>query len=163
MLIATVAAEVAFWLCLIAGCFLRYVCKLPRLGLILIAATPVIDLFLLVTFYLTLNEDGTAQFMHGFAAFYIAFSVVFGKDIIDFADRKVSGGKARHDGGEEKRSFKKCVLASVIAGLLLIAGIFVTGLSGSFWLTYWLIAVVFTPAMWWGFARFTNGNSRAKA
>ena len=32
--------------------------------------------------------------------------------------------------------------------------IFVTGLKGSFWLVYWLIAVAFTPLMWWGVAKW---------
>ncbi|HCG2963488.1 hypothetical protein ACL1EU_11965 [Corynebacterium striatum] len=41
-----------------------------------------------------------------------------------------------------------------IAALLLHVGIWVVGLSGSFWLTYWLIAVAFTPLMWWMAAWF---------
>ena len=60
MLIATIAAEVAFWLCLVAGSLLRYVFNLRKLGLILMAATPIIDLLLLVFFYVSLSQGGTA-------------------------------------------------------------------------------------------------------
>lgn len=58
MLIATIAAEVAFWLCLVAGCLVRYVFNLRKLGLILMAATPIIDLLLLVFFYVSLSQGG---------------------------------------------------------------------------------------------------------
>ncbi len=156
MLIATIAAEVAFWLCLVAGCLLRYVFNLRKLGLILMAATPIIDLLLLVFFYVSLSQGGKAEFMHGFAAFYIAFSVVFGKDIIGFVDRKVSGVAPRESAHADRRSFTKCVVASVGAALLLLIGIVVTGLAGSFWLVYWLIAVACTPAMWWGVQRWMS-------
>ena len=156
MLIATIAAEVAFWLCLVAGCLLRYVFNQRKLGLILMAATPIIDLLLLVFFYVSLSQGGTAEFMHGFAAFYIAFSVVFGKDIIGFVDQKVSGVSTRKGPKDDRRSFTKCVVASAGAALLLLIGIVVTGLAGSFWLVYWLIAVAFTPAMWWGVQRWMS-------
>lgn len=156
MLTATIAAEIAFWACLVLGCFLRYAFKLPKLGLIFIAATPLIDLLLLVFFYFTLSEDGEAQFMHGFAAFYISFSIVFGKDIIRFVDSKASGRPNRKQADDDKRSFRKCIIACVGTAILLGIGIFVTGLSGSFWLVYWLIAVAFTPAMWWIVAYITK-------
>ena len=122
MLIATIAAEVAFWLCLVAGCLLRYVFNLRKLGLILMAATPIIDLLLLVFFYVSLSQGGTAQFMHGFAAFYIAFSVVFGKDIIQFVDQKVSGASHHNGPKDDRRSLKQCVVASIGAALLLLIG-----------------------------------------
>ncbi|WP_306592630.1 hypothetical protein [Corynebacterium striatum] len=94
--------------------------------------------------------------MHGFAAFYISFSVVFGKDIIGFVDQKVSGVSTRKGPKDDRRSFTQCVLASVGAALLLLIGIVVTGLAGSFWLVYWLIAVACTPAMWWGVQRWMS-------
>ena len=52
------------------------------------------------------------------------------------------------------QQLRKCVAACLIAAALLIAGIFVTGLKGSFWLVYWLIAVAFTPLMWWGVGKW---------
>ena len=137
MLVATVVAEAMFWACLVLGCVFRYTLKMPRTGIVLLAATPVIDLLLLVFSYITLSQSGAAEFMHGFAAFYIAFSIVFGRSIIHAFDRKFSGSASKG-----------------VAVALLIAGIFVTGLKGSFWLVYWLIAVAFTPLMWWGVAKW---------
>ena len=77
MLVATVVAEAMFWTCLVLGCVFRYTLKMPRTGIVLLVATPVIDLLLLVFSYITLSQSGAAEFMHGFAAFYIAFSIVF--------------------------------------------------------------------------------------
>lgn len=147
MLIATIIAEIAFWVCLILGCLLRYVAKLPKLGLGLLAATPIIDLVLLVFFYITLSDDGTSDFMHGFSAFYVAFSVVFGRDIINFVDSKVER-RANIRVSDDDQNFKKCLLACLLAIIILVLGIVVVGLSGSFWLVYWQISVVFTPLMW---------------
>ncbi|AWB81100.1 hypothetical protein C3B44_01040 [Corynebacterium yudongzhengii] len=158
MLIATIPAEVVFWVCLILGCVVRYLLKAPRVGLALLAATPLIDLVLLVFFYMTLHENGQAQFMHGFAAFYISFSVVFGWDIIRTIDRWF----ARRTGREvpppaetdSKVQLRKCILASGITAVLLAIGIAVAGGEGAFWLIYWLIAVLFTPLMWWGIEKY---------
>lgn len=147
MLIATITAEIAFWVCLILGCILRYVAKFPKLGLGLLAATPIIDLILLVFFYVTLNGGETSNFMHGFSAFYIDFSVVFGLDIINFVDAKAER-RANIRVSDDAQNFKKCLVACLIATIILVSGIVVVGLSGSFWLVYWQIAVAFTPLMW---------------
>lgn len=55
----------------------------------------VIDFALLLLFYVSLGERSSAEFMHGFAAFDIYMSVVFGKDIIDFVHRKVGRSSGR--------------------------------------------------------------------
>src|SRR5439155_901231 len=44
LLIATVAAEILFWACLILGGVLRYIVKAPRIGLAFFIATPIIDI-----------------------------------------------------------------------------------------------------------------------
>ena len=142
MLVATVVAEAMFWACLVLGCVFRYTLKMPRTGIVLLAATPVIDLLLLVFSYITLSQSGAAEFMHGFAAFYIAF------------DRKFSGSASEGVAVSSAQQLRKCVTACLITAVLLIAGIFVTGLKGSFWLVYWLIAVAFTPLMWWGVGKW---------
>lgn len=149
MLTAIIVAEVTFWICLVLGCVVRYVAKLPRLGLALLATTPLIDFVLLIFLYTTLGETRSAGFVEGFSAFYIGFSVVFGRDIINFLDRKFSG-KPAAAAGDSGKNFNKMLVACLVTALLLIAGIFVTGLAGSFWLTYWLIAVAFMPLMWKG-------------
>lgn len=154
MLVATVVAEAMFWACLVLGCVFRYTLKMPRTGIVLLAATPVIDLLLLVFSYITLSQSGAAEFMHGFAAFYIAFSIVFGRSIIHAFDRKFSGSASEGVAVSSAQQLRKCVAACLITAVLLIAGIFVTGLKGSFWLVYWLIAVAFTPLMWWGVGKW---------
>lgn len=159
MVIATIITEITFWGCLALGFVLRYVAKLPRLGLVLLAATPVVDLILLIIFYITLKQGGDAQFMHGFLAFYIAFSVVFGREIVDIAGRKFAG-KKNYQSMTFSQNFKKCILACIVSGLILISGICVSGLSDSFWLQYWLIATVFTPLMWKVLEHFLSQKTR---
>ncbi|WP_156959267.1 hypothetical protein [Corynebacterium tuscaniense] len=44
MILAIITAEVAFWLCLFGGMFLRYALKLPKAGIVLLAATPSLTL-----------------------------------------------------------------------------------------------------------------------
>lgn len=151
MLGATLLAEISFWVCLFAGLVLRYPFKMPKVGLALLVATPVIDLLLLVFSYLSLKESGEANFFHGFAAFYIAFSLVFGYDVIRSFDRKYAGKDSKPaDKAARRKQFLKCVFACIITAILLGAGLLITGKEGSFWLLYWLIAVAFTPVIWWG-------------
>ena len=147
MFAALLIAEVAFWGCLFIGLLARYTFHQPRLGLWLLAATPAIDLLLLIYAAYDLHNSGQAGFFHGFSAFYVVFSVVFGRDLIDMMDRKFSGAE---DKSEQTGGLGKCVLASAITALVLVGLIVVTGKAGSFWLLYWLIAVAFTPLMWWG-------------
>ena len=151
MVAALLIAEVAFWGCLFLGLLARYTFHQPRLGLWLLAATPAIDLLLLIYAAYDLHNSGQAGFFHGFSAFYVVFSVVFGRDLIDMMDRKFSGAE---DKSEQTGGLGKCVLASAITALVLVGLIVVTGLAGSFWLLYWLIAVAFTPLMWWGINRW---------
>lgn len=163
MLVATVAAEGAFWACLILGFVVRYALKLPKLGLLLLAATPLIDLLLLMFGYFSLKETGEANFMHGFAAFYIAFSLVFGFDIVSALDKRF-GGKAQSTNfsSDKKKQFRKCLLACLLTALMLAAGILITGKAGSFWLIYWLIAVAFTPLIWWGLEKMVAHRGSQK-
>ena len=151
MVAALLIAEVAFWGCLFLGLLARYTFHQPRLGLWLLAATPAIDLLLLIYAAYDLHNSGQAGFFHGFSAFYVVFSVVFGRDLIDMMDRKFSGAE---DKSEQTGGLGKCVLASAITALVLVGLIVITGMAGSFWLLYWLIAVVFTPLMWWGIDRW---------
>lgn len=156
MLIATVAAEILFWACLILGGVLRYIVKAPRIGLAFFIATPIIDIVLLIFSFFTMHNDGEAGFMHGFAAFYIAFSLVFGGDIIRAVDRKLSGKSKTESGNQSDYNVRKSVYASAVTAVILIVSIAVVGLDGSFWLIYWLIAVLFTPPMWWGIEKLSR-------
>jgi hypothetical protein len=89
MLIALiVAAEVAFWLILLAGITTRYLLGRERLGMALLVATPAVDLALLVVTTLDLRRGGEAALPHALAAVYIGVSVAWGKRIVSWADAR---------------------------------------------------------------------------
>lgn len=81
-----VISEVGFWFLILAGFITRYILKLKKLGLFLLALTPVIDLVLLVATSVDLYNGSTATQVHGIAAIYIGVSIAFGKSMIAWAD-----------------------------------------------------------------------------
>ncbi|MGG3836890.1 hypothetical protein ABEV00_07645 [Paenibacillus thiaminolyticus] len=85
---AIVASEIGFWVVILLGLFARYVLKRQKLGLILLALTPVIDLILLITTSIDLYSGATATTAHAVAAVYIGVSIAFGKDMIAWADER---------------------------------------------------------------------------
>jgi hypothetical protein len=86
MLPVIVACEVGFWVLVLAGLVARYPLRRPRLGLVLLTLTPVVDVVLLATTALVLHRGGTAGGAHGLAAVYLGFSVAFGHAMIRWAD-----------------------------------------------------------------------------
>ncbi|GAA2344370.1 hypothetical protein [Dactylosporangium salmoneum] len=135
MLIAWIAGcEIAFWVLLVAGLLARYPLRRPRAGAVLLAATPVVDVALLVAAALDLRGGGEAGRPHALAAVFLGFSVAFGPSMIRWADarfahrfaggpppRKVPKrgvGRVRY----EWREWGKAVLAAAIAAALLQAG-----------------------------------------
>lgn len=83
-----VACEIGFWLLVLAGLACRYLLRRRRLGAVLLASTILVDLTLLVLTAIDLKRGATATFMHGLAAVYIGVSLVFGKDMIRWADQR---------------------------------------------------------------------------
>ncbi|MGG0655801.1 hypothetical protein [Rummeliibacillus pycnus] len=83
-----VACEVMFWIVIVLGLVTRYVFKLNNLGLFLLALTPVIDLILLITTSIDLYRGATATQAHAIAAIYLGVSIVFGKSMINWADKR---------------------------------------------------------------------------
>lgn len=83
-----VTCEVAFWIVIVLGLVTRYIFKLDRLGLFLLALTPVIDLILLITTSFDLSRGATATRAHAIAAVYIGVSIAFGKSMIQWADER---------------------------------------------------------------------------
>ena len=59
-----------------------------RLGAVLLALTPAVDLVLLVASAIDLRGGATAFSWHGLAAVYIGVSVAFGPRIIAWADAR---------------------------------------------------------------------------
>ncbi|WP_092535034.1 hypothetical protein [Amycolatopsis arida] len=133
------AGEVGFWVFIVAGLTARYLLRLPRTGVVLLAATPLIDLVVLVVTMVDLTRGAQATWVHGLAAVYLGFSVVFGPSMIRWADAHVAhrfaGGpaptrpprgstaKRRH----EWREWGKCLLACALAGGAMLLLIFVAG------------------------------------
>ncbi|MFJ8268126.1 hypothetical protein [Peribacillus asahii] len=83
-----VACEIAFWIVIILGLVTRYIVKKPKLGFLLLALTPVIDMILLIVTGLDLYNGATATAVHGIAAIYIGVSIAFGKSMIQWADER---------------------------------------------------------------------------
>lgn len=176
---AIVLAEVAFWALLIAGLFARYILKLNRISIILLALTPIVDLALLLYTFIDMTRGESSNFTHGLSVFYIAFTIAFGPKVV----RRLDGRFARFSNGEqrpsdpippyEKDDLKKhrniwsdwigALCAGGIAVILLVALIFAAGLENSFWLIYWIIVVVTTVALWWFIGPFRSNRKLASS
>jgi hypothetical protein len=128
------ATELTFWLLLGAGLVARYKLGRRRLGAVLLALTPAVDLVLLVASAIDLRGGTTATSWHGLAAVYIGVSVAFGPRIVAWADARFAHrfaaapapARAPREGAAHARTERlgwyRHVLAYAIgAGLLLTA------------------------------------------
>jgi len=134
-----IAGEIAFWVVLAAGLVTRYLLRRPRLGLLLLAGVPLVDVVLLVAGTVDLARGATAGFGHGLATAYIGVSIAFGHSIIRWADERFAhrfaGGPEPWKppkGGRERaryewREFGKAALAWAIGVGLLLAAIAIVG------------------------------------
>ncbi|ANH38233.1 hypothetical protein I601_1802 [Nocardioides dokdonensis FR1436] len=85
-----IGCEIAFWVVVALGLLARYGWRRRRLGAVLLAATPVIDVVLLVAVVVDLERGGTATFFHGLAALYLGLSLAHGPAMIRWADTRVA-------------------------------------------------------------------------
>lgn len=83
-----VACEILFWVFIIMGLITRYTLKREKLGLFLLAMTPVVDVLLLIITGVDLYQGATATKAHAIAAVYIGISIAFGKSMIQWADER---------------------------------------------------------------------------
>ncbi|MGK0575632.1 hypothetical protein ROU88_03160 [Macrococcus capreoli] len=83
-----IAAEILFWVFILSGLVCRYIFQKKLLGNILLSSTIAVDLFLLIATSIHLALGGKAEFAHGLAAVYIAISIMFGKQLVQWADGK---------------------------------------------------------------------------
>jgi hypothetical protein len=81
-----IGCEVGFWVLIVLGLIARYLLRLRRTGVVLLAMTPVVDLILLAATALDLMAGATATVFHGIAAIYLRFSVAYGHKMISWAD-----------------------------------------------------------------------------
>lgn len=129
-----IACEIGFWLFVLAGLVCRYLLKLRRLGGVLLACTILVDAALLIFTAIDMRRGATAGFFHGLAGVYIGISVVFGKQMIRWADERFAhrfaGGPApvpkprygvEHARYERKMWFKH--LLAWMIGSALLAGL----------------------------------------
>lgn len=133
-----IACEVAFWIVIIMGLTARYLFKRKKLGLLLLALTPLIDLILVVATGVDLMRGATATQAHALAAVYIGVSIGFGKSMIQWADERFlyyvvkQGSKPAKRYGMEyaKHYFSgwlRHVAAYLIGAALLVGLVFLVG------------------------------------
>ncbi|GAA1596173.1 hypothetical protein GCM10009789_57650 [Kribbella sancticallisti] len=170
MLLAVIAAcEIGFWVLLAAGMLTRYLFRLPRAGMALLLAVPLVDVVMLVASVIDIRQGGEPSFKHSLAAIFIGVSVGFGHATLTWADgwaayrfaggprpvkpRKGTRAKAR----KERHGWYRHVLAyavgvGVMAGLGLLSGEGYDALLGPAWT--WTIVLVID-----GFVSFSyNGD-----
>lgn len=136
---AIVTGEVAFWVLLVAGLAARYVLRRPRLGMLLLLGTPIVDAALLAVTAIDLHRGATPTQAHALAAAYLGFTVAFGHSLVSWADQRFAhrfaGGPApvkRPKTGPAKlryewREFAKAAVAwglscVILLGLAAIVG-----------------------------------------
>jgi hypothetical protein len=88
MLAAILACEIGFWVVLLAGLSVRYLLGLRRTGAVLLAATPLVDLALLIFTVIHLRSGAEAQPADGLAAVYLGVSIAFGHRMLRWADAR---------------------------------------------------------------------------
>jgi hypothetical protein len=156
-----VACEIAFWIVLVSGLVARYVLRRRRLGAILLACVPLVDLVLLGASVLDLSRGARAEAAHGLAAAYLGFSVAFGASLVRWADERFAhrfaNGPApwrpprygRERTRYEWQEFGKALVAWAIScGLLLAAIAFVGDADRTEALQAWIARLTVVVAIW---------------
>ncbi|GIP40400.1 putative membrane protein YmcC [Paenibacillus sp. J31TS4] len=120
-----IACEIGFWVLIVLGLAARYLLHLDKLGWMLLACTPVVDLALLAATGTDLYRGATATQAHGLAAIYIGVSIAYGKSMIVWADERFryyvtrKGPKpARRYGMAYAKHYLKSWLRHVLAYLI---------------------------------------------
>jgi len=159
---AIVACEVGFWVVLAAGLVARYLLGRRRLGAVLLAGVPLVDLALLVFTVLDLRRGAEPGTAHGLAAVYLGFSVVFGPALVRWADVRVAhrwaggpppapkpaGGTAARARLEWRDFGRACLAAGLSGALLLGAALLVGDRADTAPLLAWLLRLALVLAIW---------------
>ena len=154
MLLAVIAGcEIAFWVLLAAGMSVRYLLRLPRIGAVLLAGVPLVDVVLLAASVVDLQRGGEPSSKHSLAAIFIGVSVGFGHQTIRWADRWAAyllssaprPAKPPKDGPErarrERQGWYRHLLAWAVAVGLMGLGALLAGFDDS--------AALLAPAWPW--------------
>ncbi|MEZ5210291.1 hypothetical protein [Gordonia sp. (in: high G+C Gram-positive bacteria)] len=152
--------EIAFWMVIAAGLSTRYLLRKRRLGLALLALTPVVDLVLLIAAGLDLHRGAPAEFSHSLAAVYLGFSVAYGHRMIQWADVRFTH---RFDGGPPpvklygtayatacwKDVGRTAIAAALGSGILWLLTVVATGPTQALESTYRIFGIVLViDALW---------------
>jgi hypothetical protein len=81
------ACEIGFWVLLAAGLATRYLLRLPKAGMVLLAGVPLVDVVMLVASVIDIQRGGEPSFKHSLAAIFIGVSVGFGHQTLKWADK----------------------------------------------------------------------------
>lgn len=154
MLIAILVCEIGFWVFLALGLLARYPLNMPKLGMALFYATPLIDLLLLAFVMIHLRSGAEVHFMHGIAALYIGLSVAFGHLTIASMDRlyqrkvlkrDVEISTAKSPLAKEMNYFLRATVAMGIAAAVIAL---VVQLTGAIELEQWYGRLVSVLVIW---------------
>lgn len=158
MLLAVIAAcEIGFWVLLVAGLAARYLLRLPKIGLVLLAGVPLVDVVMLVASVVDIQRGAEPSFKHSLAAIFIGVSVGFGHQTLKWADGwaayRFAGGPrpvkprkgTRAKAQKERQGWYRHVLAygvgvGVMVALGLLSGQGYDALLGPAWT--WTIVLV---------------------
>ncbi|MET9884332.1 hypothetical protein ABZZ20_14510 [Streptomyces sp. NPDC006430] len=139
MLVALIiACEIGFWVLLAGGLALRYLAKMPRLGVAVLLCEPLLELTLLVVTALDLKNGGEPSWTHGLAALYIGYTVGYGHYTVKWLDRHAAyrfGGGPKPPGAtygraravHEWKLWTRTLVGAVVALGLLQAAIWYVG------------------------------------
>ena len=137
MLLAVIAGcEIGFWVLLAAGMVTRYLLRLPRVGMVLLAMVPLVDVVMLVASVIDIRSGAEPSAKHSLAAIFIGVSVAFGHQSLKWADGwaayKFAGGPrprkprkgTREKARRERQGWYRHLLAYGIgAGLMIGLGL----------------------------------------
>ncbi|MFF4989532.1 hypothetical protein ACFY19_20235 [Streptosporangium saharense] len=126
-----IGCEIGFWVLLGLGLATRYLWRMRRLSTALLIAVPLLDVILLAAAVIDIRGGAEANWRHGLAAGYLAYSIVFGHRTLRWADQRFAhrfaggpppwkpppGGMAR--ARYEWTMWLRTVLACAIAAVLL--------------------------------------------
>ncbi|MER7129890.1 hypothetical protein [Streptosporangium saharense] len=126
-----IGCEIGFWVLLGLGLATRYLWRMRRLSTALLVAVPLLDVILLAAAVIDIRGGAEANWRHGLAAGYLAYSIVFGHRTLRWADQRFAhrfaggpppwrpppGGMAR--ARYEWMMWLRTVLACAIAGVVL--------------------------------------------
>jgi hypothetical protein len=154
VLTVIVLTETAFWLLLLSGLVARYGLGRRRVGLVLLAATPLVDLALLAATTIDLRRGGEAALPHALAAVYIGVSVAWGRRVVAWADarfaHRFAGGPAparppragRRHAAHQRREWLRHLAAWATGTAFLGVGVLLVGDADRTW------ALLNVAALW---------------